>query len=203
MWLKRSGGKAANFRFAPIRCIASFPITLFSVSKIAFGGVATGMFPGARRPAGKRKSFTRFEDSKGTGKADVASTFYEGWDQNGNDILAGILWHDGKIFATLAPNLWMLREVDNSGHADEVKSLSFGYGVHMSYSGHNMHGLTVGPDGKIYFTIGDKGLKCARPERAKSSIIPFAGRASAVIPTGRELEVFAYGLAQPAGNRFR
>ncbi len=155
------------------------------------GDVAWGTQTG-----GNKETITRFEDSNGTGKADKSQIFYQGFDQNGNDILAGILWHDGNIYATLAPNLWLLQDNQGDGHADVVRSLSFGYGVHMSYSGHNMHGLTVGPDGKIYFTIGDKGLHVTTPD-GRILNYPWCGSVIRCNPDGSALEVFAYGLRNP------
>lgn len=145
---------------------------------------------------GKKEIITLLQDTKGSGKADKASPYYEGFNQNGNDILAGILWNDGNIYATLAPNLWLLRDRKNIGQADEVRSLSFGYGVHMSYSGHNMHGLTLGPDGKIYFTIGDKGLN-VRTAEGRELEYPYCGSCLRCNPDGSDLEVFAYGLRNP------
>ena len=155
------------------------------------GDVAWGLQTG-----GKKETITRLEDSTHSGKADKSQIYYEGFDTNGNDILAGVLWHEGNVYATLAPNLWMLNDTKGDGHADTVRSLSFGYGVHMSYSGHNMHGLTVGPDGKIYFTIGDKALNVTTPD-GRHLNYPYCGSCLRCNPDGSDLEVFAYGLRNP------
>lgn len=142
---------------------------------------------------GKKETITLLEDSHHTGKADKASVFYEGFDRNMNDILAGVLWFDGAVYATIAPDLWMLRDPQHAGHAEEVKSLSHGYAVHMGYNGHNMHGLTVGPDGKIYFTMGDKGVNITTPD-GRRLVYPNTGTCLRCNPDGSGLEVFAYGL---------
>ena len=45
------------------------------------------------------------------------------------------------------------------GVADVREILVTGFGLHFAYAGHDMHGLTVGPDGRIYWSIGDKGAR--------------------------------------------
>lgn len=142
---------------------------------------------------GKKETIHILEDSKGTGKADKATIYYEGFNRNQCDILAGVLWNEGNVYATIAPNLWLLQDPNHDGHATQVRSLSFGYGVHMSYSGHNMHGLCVGPDGKIYFSIGDKALNVTTAE-GKHLMYPYCGSILRCNPDGSDLEEFAYGL---------
>ncbi|HSU67656.1 MAG TPA: HEAT repeat domain-containing protein, partial [Tepidisphaeraceae bacterium] len=133
----------------------------------------------------------RLVDSKGAGHADKSDRFYSGFDKNEADILAGVLWFEGNIYATIAPDLWILK--DTEGVAGPPVSLSHGYGVHMSYTGHNMHGLCVGPDGKIYFTIGDKALNLKTKE-GRDLVYPYCGSCLRCNPDGSDLEVFAYGL---------
>ncbi|MDB5291949.1 MAG: repeat protein [Phycisphaerales bacterium] len=145
------------------------------------------------RTGGKKETITLLEDSAGTGHADKAGVYYEGFDTNSADILAGVFWFEGNVYATCAPDLWMMRDVAGDGAAHEVHSLSHGYGVHLSYSGHNMHGLTAGPDGKIYFTIGDKGLNVTTAE-GRRLVYPDCGACLRCNPDGSQLEVFAYGL---------
>jgi glucose/arabinose dehydrogenase len=146
-----------------------------------------------QQTGGKKETIHLLEDTEGTGKVDKAKVFYEGFDKNEADILAGVLWHEGKVYATIAPDLWMLADTKGEGSADQVQSLSHGYGVHMSYSGHNMHGLTVGPDGKIYFTIADKALNVTTAE-GRHLFYPYCGSCLRCNPDGSDLEVFAYGL---------
>jgi quinoprotein glucose dehydrogenase len=145
---------------------------------------------------GKKETITLLEDSAGAGQADKAGVYYEGFNKNSADILAGVLWNEGNVYATCAPDLWMLRDAAGDGVAHEVHSLSHGYAVHLSYSGHNMHGLTAGPDGKIYFTIGDKGLNVTTRE-GRTLAYPDCGACLRCNPDGSALEVFAFGLRNP------
>ena len=169
--------------------------TFFSVED-RFRWAGDGDVAWGTQTGGKKETITLLQDAHGSGKADKATIYYQGFDQNGNDILAGILWRDGDLFATLAPNLWLLRDNHGAGRADEIRSLSFGYGVHMSYSGHNMHGLATGPDGKIYFTIGDKALNVRTPDGRQLNY-PYCGSCLRCNPDGSDLEVFASGLRNP------
>jgi putative membrane-bound dehydrogenase-like protein len=146
-----------------------------------------------QQTGGKKETIHLLEDTKGVGKADKVSVFYQGFNKNEADILAGVLWNEGSVYATIAPDLWMLKDTKGIGTADEVRSLSHGYGVHMSYSGHNMHGLAVGPDGKIYFTIADKALNITTAEGHHLNY-PYCGCCLRCNLDGSDLEVFAYGL---------
>jgi len=188
--MRREGGELESERDLSARLLLDLTFTSIE-DKYRWAGDGDSSW--ATRQGGKKEIITRLEDSHHTGHADKAQTFYEGFDVNGNDILAGILWNDGNIYATLAPNLWLLRDSNNTGHADSVQSLSYGYAVHMGEKGHNMHGLTMGPDGKLYFTIGDKGLNVTTRE-GRHLVFPWCGCCLRCNPDGSDLEVFAYGL---------
>ena len=50
-----------------------------------------------------------------------------------------------------------------SGRLD-VTTLSWGYNVHPGFSGHGVSGITVGPEGRIYWGVGDMGLSLVSKE---------------------------------------
>src|SRR5262249_1166219 len=98
------------------------------------------------------------EDTTGEGRADRATVFADGFFRADVGIGAGLLAYRGNVYYTCIPDLWLLHDSKDAGKADVRKSLSRGYGVHVGFIGHDLHGLRMGPDGKLYFSIGDRGL---------------------------------------------
>ena len=131
-------------------------------------------------------------DSDGDGIADKATLFADGFNTEVTGIAAGVLARNGDVYATIAPDVWKLRDTDGDGKADERKAIASGFGVHINYAGHDMHGLTFGPDGKLYWTIGDKGTNVTSGD--KQWIYPHEGALLRCNPDGSDFEVFARGL---------
>ena len=135
------------------------------------------------------------EDTKGTGKADKATVFADGFNHVPDGIGAGLLARDGAVWYTCIPDLWYLKDTKGTGQADVKKSLATGFGVHVGYLGHDMHGLRMGPDGKLYFSLGDRGCNVTTD---KTRIFnPDSGAVFRCNPDGSELELFAFGLRNP------
>ena len=135
----------------------------------------------------------RLEDTDGDGTADKITVFAEGFNTEVTGIAAGILWHDGWVYATIAPDLWRLRDTNDDGVADEREIVAHGFGHHIAYAGHDMHGLTVGPDGRIYWTIGDKGVS-VHTKDGHHIAQPHQGCVLRCEPDGGGFEIFAHGL---------
>jgi quinoprotein glucose dehydrogenase len=135
------------------------------------------------------------EDTKGTGKADRATVFADGFHHMDEGIAAGLLARDGKLWFTCIPNLWQLRDSRGDGVADERKILQTGFGVHVSFIGHDLHGLKMGPDGKLYFSIGDRGARVEA--NGKTYDVADTGAVFRCYPDGSDFEVFATGLRNP------
>jgi quinoprotein glucose dehydrogenase len=135
----------------------------------------------------------RLEDTDGDGTADKKTVFAEGFNTEVTGIAAGILWHDGWVYATIAPDLWRLRDTNDDGVADEREVVAHGFGHHIAYAGHDMHGLTVGPDGRIYWTIGDKGVNVTTKDGRRVAQ-PHEGCVLRCEPDGSGFEIFAHGL---------
>jgi quinoprotein glucose dehydrogenase len=137
------------------------------------------------------------EDTNGDGVADHTRELAR-WNDWVNGVFAGVLWHDGDLFATEIPSVFRLHGVAGEA-APKVETLATGFGVKTSLIGHDMHGLVHGPDGKIYFSIGDRGYNVTTRE-GKHLVPPMDPGRGAVLrmnPDGSGLEVFAEGLRNP------
>lgn len=140
------------------------------------------------------------EDRSGTGRADHAVTFSEGYQELCEGIGAGILVRDGEVWYTCIPNLWYLKDTDRDGRADVRKALHTGFGVHLGASGHDMHGLRFGPDGKLYWSHGDRGFHVEAEGKVFS--FPDGGGVFRSNPDGSELELVCVGLRNPQELQF-
>ena len=135
------------------------------------------------------------EDKDGDGKADAASVFADGFHDASEGLGSGLLARKGSVYYTDIPNLWLLRDTKGSGKADVRTSLSSGYGVHVGFLGHDLHGLRMGPDGRLYFSIGDRGLNVKTADA--TLFLPDTGAVLRCEPDGSQLEIFAKGLRNP------
>ena len=110
-------------------------------------------------------------------------------------VAAGVLEHQGDVYFTCIPNLWLLRDTNQDVVADSRKSLADGFGVHISYGGHDLHGLKIGPDGKLYFSIADRGLSLVSGDRKIEN--PNSGAVLRCNLDGSDLELYATGMRNP------
>jgi quinoprotein glucose dehydrogenase len=135
------------------------------------------------------------EDTDGDGVMDKASVFADDFHRAEDGLGAGLLARGGNVWYTCIPDLWLLRDTKGTGKADFRKSLQTGYGVHVSFIGHDLHGLTFGPDGRLYFSVGDRGLHVEAGGRTVSC--PDSGAVLRCEPDGLGLELVATGLRNP------
>lgn len=153
-----------------------------------------------------KKPYTGFEkfddqvrkvwDSTGSGKADKSSVFAKGFNQPADGLAAGVLARKGNVYLTNIPDLWLLKDTKGTNEADVKQSLSTGYGIHVQFLGHDLHGLRMGPDGKLYFSIGDRGFNVTTRE-GKKLFNPDSGAVLRCDPDGANLEVVHTGLRNP------
>src|SRR5205807_6964993 len=130
------------------------------------------------------------------GKADHSTVFADGFNGAASGLAAGVLARKGDVYFTDTPDLWKLKDTNGDGKADERKSLLYGFGVRVGFLGHDLHGLRFGPDGKLYFSVGDRGLNVNAIDGRHVSC-PDTGAVLRCDPDGRNLEVFASGLRNP------
>lgn len=135
----------------------------------------------------------RLVDRDGDGRADALNVFAEDFRTEVTGIAAGVMAYGGSVYATIAPDLWRLKDTTGNGQADQRESIAHGFGLHIAYAGHDMHGLTEGPDGRIYWSIGDKGVNVVSRE-GKRWFQPHQGCVLRCEPDGSGFEIFAHGL---------
>ena len=135
----------------------------------------------------------RLEDKDGDGIADFAQLFIEDFHEEITDVTNGVLAHNGELFITQAPDVWRLKDLNGDGMADHKTSIAHGFGVHIGFSGHGMSGITMGPDGRIYWGIGDIGANIT-DQTGKQWKYPNQGVICRANPDGSDFEVYAAGL---------
>lgn len=135
-------------------------------------------------------------DTTGDGKVDRAVVFSDGYNRAQDGLGSGVLARNGVVYYTNIPDLWMLKEDKATGTASEKSSLGTGFGVHVAFIGHDMHGLRIGPDGRLYWSIGDRGLN-VKTREGKHLFYPDTGAIMRCELDGSNMEVFAYGLRNP------
>lgn len=134
-------------------------------------------------------------DYDGDGTADRSTVFADRFNDLVEGTGAGVLEHNGDVYYTCIPRLWRLRDDDEDGTAEFREALHDGYGVRVAFRGHDLHGLRMGPDGRVYFTIGDRGYHVETEQGVFSD--PSSGAVFRCELDGSKLEVMATGLRNP------
>jgi quinoprotein glucose dehydrogenase len=134
------------------------------------------------------------EDKDGDGKADSSKVFADGFNSELDGIASGVLARHGQVWFTNIPSLWRLDE-QKDGSVKKSELLR-GFGVRFNFTGHDFHGLALGHDGRIYFSIGDRGAHVTGPD-GKTIDFPDEGAVYRSNPDGTGLEVVHRGLRNP------
>lgn len=134
----------------------------------------------------------RLEDTNGDGVADRSQVIVDDFHTEVTDVAGGILVRGDDIYLGISPDLWLLRDTTGDGVMDTKQSLSHGYGVHVGFGGHGMSGTMMGPDGRVYWQIGDLGANIVGPD-GKRWEYPNQGVLVRSNPDGSDFEVFASG----------
>jgi quinoprotein glucose dehydrogenase len=133
-------------------------------------------------------------DKDNDGKPDEVEVFANRFNRIDMGTGAGVLSYRGEVFYTCIPSLFKLVDKDGDNVADERKVMHDGFGVRFAFRGHDMHGLIVGPDGRLYFSIGDRGYNVVGDKEIKDVV---SGAVFRCELDGSNLEVFATGLRNP------
>src|SRR4051812_32009306 len=112
---------------------------------------------GKLRPEGDR--IVILEDSNGDGAADKEKTFYQGNDIN---TALGICVLGNKVIVSCSPNVFVFTDENGDDVADKKEILFTGIsGVDHD---HGVHAFSFGPDGKLYFNMGNEAKQLKRPD---------------------------------------
>ncbi len=134
-------------------------------------------------------------DTNHDGVADKSQVFADHF----NDLLDGtgasVLEYNGNVYYTCIPSLYLLRDEDGDDRADSRTILHTGFGVRVAFRGHDLHGLCIGPDGRLYFSIGDRGANVNTVDGRVINVE--SGSVFRCELDGSGLEIFATGLRNP------
>ena len=135
------------------------------------------------------------KDHDGDGRADISKVFADNFATPLDGVAAGVLARGKDVWFANIPNVWHLRDDNLDGTADARRSISYGHGVRVGFLGHDLHGLTFGPDGRLYFSIGDRASVLRTEGRVVGT--PDTGAVFRCNPDGSGMEMFYMGLRNP------
>lgn len=99
------------------------------------------------------------EDTNGDGLADSNKTFYQGTDI---DAALGVCVLGNRVIVSRSPHVFILTDTDGDDKADKKEVLFSGIGA-VDHD-HGVHAFTFGPDGKLYFDMGNDSGELKRPD---------------------------------------
>jgi putative membrane-bound dehydrogenase-like protein len=110
------------------------------------------------RPEGDR--IVILEDSTRSGRADKAKTFYQSKEilaPMGIAVAKNPIGPGYKVYVCQSPDILLFEDKDGDGKADGPprKLLSGFRGIDHD---HGVHGILIGPDMRLYFSVGDQGV---------------------------------------------
>ena len=111
---------------------------------------------GVLEPEGDR--IVVLEDANGDGIAEKETVFYQ--DPSINAAL-GICVLGNKVIVSDSPNVFILTDSDGDGKADKRELLFTG--ISGKDHDHGVHAFVFGPDGKLYFNMGNEGKQLYYP----------------------------------------
>jgi quinoprotein glucose dehydrogenase len=135
----------------------------------------------------------KLKDTDGDGLADWSQIQVQDFNEEVTDVAGGLLETEDALYVAAGPDLWKLIDKNGDGIMDEKTSLSHGYGLHIGFGGHGMSGIEMGPDGRIYWNVGDIGFNGKGPDGTEWKY-PNRGVIARANPDGSDFEIFAMGV---------
>lgn len=135
----------------------------------------------------------KITDENGDGIADVSKRILSDFHDEVTDVAGALLVRKNDVFVGVGPDMWRLYDTNEDEILDKKESISTGYAIHIGFSGHGMSGAIEGPDGRIYWGIGDIGANITAKD-GKNYPYPNEGVLVRSEPDGSGFEVFAAGL---------
>lgn len=132
------------------------------------------------------------EDTNNDGMADVSKRILEDFNEEITDVAGALHVRDDDIFVGIGPDMWRLTDSNGDEVLDEKTSIAHGFAVHIGFGGHGMSGVVQGPDGKMYWGIGDIGANITTVDGANHKY-PNQGVIVRCNPDGSDFEVFSRG----------
>ncbi len=133
------------------------------------------------------------QDTDNDGIADISTQIMTDFNDEINDVAGALLVRDEDVFVGIGPGMYRLKDTNGDKILDDKTSVAEGFAVHIGFSGHGMSGAIEGPDGKIYWGIGDIGANITTVD-GENHKYPNEGVIVRCNPDGTDFEVFAHGL---------
>ncbi|MEE2736622.1 MAG: PVC-type heme-binding CxxCH protein [Planctomycetota bacterium] len=135
------------------------------------------------------------EDTTGDGRADRVVVFADKLLVPMGIAVSGYVrpGDGGKVFVGASPNLWVYEDADGD-LVPEKKTLLL-TGFHGRDHDHGLHGLALGPDQRLYMTVGDEGMDVTGPDG--KHVQSFAGAMLRCDLDGQNLTLLADNFRNP------
>ncbi len=142
----------------------------------------------------EKEQIFQIKDTDGDGLADFSQMMAEDFnDDETTDVAGAVMKHGDDLYVGVGPDMWRLQDHNGDGIMDEKTSISHGYAIHIGFGAHGMSGLKEGPDGRIYWGVGDVGFN-GKGDDGKEWKYPNRGVIARSNPDGSDFEIFAMGV---------
>ena len=136
----------------------------------------------------------RVQDTDGDGLADFSQIMKEGFNDDPTwDVAGGVMYHEGDVIFGVPPGVYRLRDTNGDGTIDQQTTILDGFNTHPAFGGHGISGVMQGPDGRLYWEVGDIGFNVV-DKSGRRWAAPNQGGVFRSELDGSNFEVFAAGI---------